>query len=317
MLDNYKDKQDLIYNLMIRAINNDKISHAYLIESNKNITVDDFVLAIVKTIVCPNHYTNFTLCNDCHLCDRIDDGNFTELKIIEPDGLWIKKEQLLDLQDEFTKKGVENEKRIYIIKNCDRMNGQAANSLLKFLEEPVDNIYAFLITDNINRVLKTIVSRCQILTMKSEKENFDKTIQSLANLIGNSKMMHDQIINDDKYQKMIDGATQFISYLEKYKYDTIIYNKKMWHDIFKDKESNIIGIDLLINFYYDVLRMKIGIDRIFYKEYLDIFDFVNKNNEMDKILKKINILLEVKENIKFNLNPTLMVDKLVIDLGGV
>ena len=109
MLDNYKDKQDLIYNLMIRAINNDKISHAYLIESNKNITVDDFVLAIVKTIVCPNHYTNFTLCNDCHLCDRIDDGNFTELKIIEPDGLWIKKEQLLDLQDEFTKKGVENE----------------------------------------------------------------------------------------------------------------------------------------------------------------------------------------------------------------
>ena len=317
MLDNYKDKQDLIYNLMIRAINNDKISHAYLIESNKNITVDDFVLAIIKTIVCPNHYTNSTLCNDCHLCDRIDDGNFTELKIIEPDGLWIKKEQLLDLQDEFTKKGVENEKRIYIIKNCDRMNGQAANSLLKFLEEPVDNIYAFLITDNVNRVLKTIVSRCQILTMKSEKEKFDKTIQSLANLIGNSKMMYDQIINDEKYQKMIDGVTQFISYLEKYKYDTIIYNKKMWHDIFKDKESNIIGIDLLINFYYDVLRMKIGIDRIFYKEYLDIFDFVNKNNEMDKILKKINILLEVKENIKFNLNPTLMVDKLVIDLGGV
>ena len=36
MLDNYKDKQDLIYNLMIRAINNNKISHAYLIESNKN-----------------------------------------------------------------------------------------------------------------------------------------------------------------------------------------------------------------------------------------------------------------------------------------
>ena len=317
MLDNYKDKQDLIYNLIIRAINNNKISHAYLIESNKNIMVDDFVLAIIKTIVCPNHYTNSTLCNDCHLCDRIDDGNFTELKIIEPDGLWIKKEQLLDLQDEFTKKGVENEKRIYIIKNCDRMNGQAANSLLKFLEEPVDNIYAFLITDNINRVLKTIVSRCQILTMKSEKENFDKTIQSLANLIGNSKTMYDQIINDEKYQKMIDGVTQFISYLEKYKYDTIIYNKKMWHDIFKDKESNIIGIDLLINFYYDVLRMKIGIDRIFYKEYLDIFDFVNKNNEMDKILKKINILLEVKENIKFNLNPTLMVDKLVIDLGGV
>ena len=63
MLDNYKDKQDLIYNLMIRAINNDKISHAYLIESNKNITVDDFVLAIIKTIVCPNHYTNSTLCN--------------------------------------------------------------------------------------------------------------------------------------------------------------------------------------------------------------------------------------------------------------
>ncbi len=317
MLDNYKDKQDLIYNLIVKAIKNNKISHAYLIESNKNNTVDDFVLAIVKAVICPFHYTNDSMCNDCNICKRIDDGNYTELKVISPDGLWIKKEQLLDLQDEFIKKGVENDKRIYIIKDCDRMNGQAANSLLKFLEEPVENIYAFLITDNINRVLKTIVSRCQILTMKNESGNFDSTIESLANLIGNSKMEYDDIVNDGKYQKMIDGAIKFIDYFEKYKFNTIIYNKKIWHDIFKDKESNVIGLDLLINFYYDVLRMKIGIDRIFYKEYMDIFTFVGGNNSLDMILKKINILLDVRENIKYNLNPTLMMDKLVIDLGGV
>lgn len=72
-----------------------------------------------------------------------------------------KKEQFISLQEEFMTKGIENQKRIYIIKQAIRMNSAAANSILKFLEEPQNNIMAILITDNIHQLLPTIISRCK------------------------------------------------------------------------------------------------------------------------------------------------------------
>ena len=75
---------------------------------------------------------------------------YTELKIVKPNGQFIKKEQLLELQNSVLNKPVEANKIIYIIKNAERLNSSSANSILKFLEEPEDNIIAILLTDNLN-----------------------------------------------------------------------------------------------------------------------------------------------------------------------
>ena len=65
---------------------------------------------------------------------------------------------------------------IYIIKNCEKLNSSSANCILKFLEEPEDDIIAILLTDNINMVLPTIKSRCQILNFKNNNSNKMKNI---------------------------------------------------------------------------------------------------------------------------------------------
>ena len=72
-------------------------------------------------------------------------SSYPEIKIIEPDGMWIKKEQLMELQEEFNKTAIEGSKRIYTILECEKLNKQAANSILKFLEEPNDDIIALLV----------------------------------------------------------------------------------------------------------------------------------------------------------------------------
>ena len=98
MLDAYKDGQAVAYNIMMNAINNNKLSHAYLFDSNGNSDVMNIVLSFVKIIICMDKKSDEEILN---ICDRIDNGNYIDVKIIEPDGLWIKKEQLLDLQSEF------------------------------------------------------------------------------------------------------------------------------------------------------------------------------------------------------------------------
>ena len=108
-----------------------------------------------------------------NICMRIDDGNYVDVKVIEPDGMWIKKDQLLDLQKDFNNKSLLENKRIYVIQEADKLNVAAANTLLKFLEEPADDIIAILLTKNRYKLLDTILSRCQVLTIGSEDDSYD------------------------------------------------------------------------------------------------------------------------------------------------
>ena len=69
------------------------------------------------------------------------------------------------------KSSVENNGKVYILKNIDNATTQAMNSLLKFLEEPVEEVYAILTTKNINKVLPTIQSRCQVIKLLPESKH--------------------------------------------------------------------------------------------------------------------------------------------------
>ena len=153
MLSDYRDKQLLAYNLFVKDIENNCVTHAYLIDENNYSDSFKMVLSFVKSILCNNKNDSGINCNECSLCKRIDDGNYPEVKIIRADGMYIKKQQIIELQQEFSRSAVEGKKRIYIIRDCEKMRPEAANSMLKFLEEPEDGIVAILMTNNINNVL--------------------------------------------------------------------------------------------------------------------------------------------------------------------
>lgn len=309
MLDAYKDGQAVAYNIMMNAINNNKLSHAYLFDSNGNSDVMNIVLSFVKIIICMDKKSDEEILN---ICDRIDNGNYIDVKIIEPDGIWIKKEQLLDLQSEFSKSAIEGSKKIYIIKSADKMNIQTANSILKFLEEPVDDIIAILIVDNINLVIPTIISRCQIIKLNKKKYE-ESSLLNFSNLCNNTKY---RCLSDDEKRQFIDDVINFIMMIENSGLDTLIYTKNIWHNKFKDRNDNIMAIELIINFYYDVMKFISNLKINFFKDKIEYIENVSKKNSLISVAKKIEILDEIKNNFKRNLNINLLVDKLIIDMCG-
>ena len=183
MLNDYKDKQLLAYNLFVKDIENNCVTHAYLIDENNYNGSFDMIMSFVKAILCEKNYYSNDKCDECSLCKRIDDGNYPELKVISADGMYIKKQQIIELQQEFSRSCVEGKKRIYIIRECEKMRTEAANSMLKFLEEPEEDIVAILMTNNINNVIPTIISRCKVIKLNnlSNKEKVvDETLENLA-----------------------------------------------------------------------------------------------------------------------------------------
>jgi len=308
MLEKYKDEQPILYNLLSNAIKNDKLSHAYLFETNNNSNSLDIIYSFVKEIMCPRNKS----CENCSICSRIDNGNFLELKVINPDGLQIKKEQMSELQEEFSKVSLESNRKVYIINECEKMNAQASNSILKFLEEPVDNIVAILVTNNINKVLKTIISRCQLISLnKGNYSKVDSSLENISSILTNSTVDREKFLSDNKTKEMYDAVISFIDFYEVNKSNTIVYLKKMWHDKFKDRQDNVFALDIMINFYYDVLKYIINGQVFIFVDEIDLVKKISSNKQED-ILHRLELLIEVKKLIRNNLNMNLLIDYMVI-----
>ena len=290
MLDDYKDKQSVAYNIMMNEINNDHISHAYLIDENNNNDSFNIVMAFIKEILCSKLDVN----DRQVLCKRIDDGNYPEIKIIEPDGMLIKKKQILDLQQEFSKLAFEGSKRIYIILDADKMRSETANSMLKFLEEPDNDIIAILMTNNFNNLLSTIVSRCQIIRLNNDKFNLDN-ISDIDELVMN-------LI--DNFEK--NGIKSII------KEQDILFNTVS----VKDREKLINVFDKMIDMYYDIMKINTGNKNIKLSCYLDRFNKISDENSFNQLLNKINCIVKAKDALKNNVNVNLLVDSLIINIGG-
>ena len=291
MLDEFKDKQPMAYEIMKNELFNNQLSHAYLIDENNYENSFDMIMAFVKEIVCSN------LSDDVknNICRRIDDGNYPEIKVIYPDGMLIKKRQILDLQHEFAMSAFEGNRRIYIIRDADKMKTETANSMLKFLEEPENGIIAILMTNNFNSVLSTIISRCQIIRLNND-----------INAIVKCDDLDEIVIN-------------FIKKLEEDGINTIIYEQDILFNklSIKDRDNFIKFFDKMIDMYYDIMKISSGNMNINFNLYLNILtDISNKNSELN-ILKKISYISSVKDAIKYNVNINLLIDSLIINVGGI
>lgn len=315
MLDEYKDIQPIVYNILCNEISNNKLNHAYLFDVSNYQHSFPFIVAFIKTILCPNNYTNNSKCQKCSLCSTIDDNNFPDIKIIYPDGLWIKKDQLLELQKEFSTKSIYDNKKIYIINYAENLNQSSANSILKFLEEPSSNIIAILLTKSINNVLPTIISRCQLIHFIPEKVDNDDFKLKLGHAIFDSNDEYQNFINSDNLQ--IDELINFMIYNEKNGIDTLNHTHKLWFNYFNDKTKNIFAYNVMLLFYKDVVNKKLNRKLDLFDSYLTQIDEISLHNTINQLYSKINLIIDTLDKNKININLSLNLDNLIIRMEEV
>lgn len=309
MLEIYKEEQENAYKILNNNIEKNKISHAYLLISNNYCQTFEFAKSFIKSIINKQDKS----CEEKeNLFYKIDNNIFLDLKIIENDGLWIKKEQIEELQKDFVKKPIENEKKFYIIKEVEKFNKSAANSILKFLEDPEPNIIAIFITNNINQVMETIASRCIKIQLKCSSINSEEEMmfKISKNILTENKNFFFSL-------EEIEFIINFIKFLEENKKDTLLHVNRLWHVNFKEREVILHAFDIIILFYYDVLiyilKEKINI----FDSYENFIKNIVEKNDYKNIIEKINIFIEHREKIKFNININLLMDKLIIKISEV
>ncbi|GFO68164.1 DNA polymerase III subunit delta' [Geomonas limicola] len=154
--------QDRAIGVLRRSIAMQRVAHAYLFSGIEGCGKRKTALAFVQAVFCGRDEA----CGSCSSCRKIASGQHPDLHILEPDGAFIKIDQVRELQKELSYRPFEAPKKACIIDGADKLNASSGNALLKTLEEPPGNALMILIAPERSAVLQTIQSRCQSLAFQ-------------------------------------------------------------------------------------------------------------------------------------------------------
>lgn len=156
--------QPIATKIVQNAYRQKRVAHAFAISGAEETQLHLFAQWFMAVFSCDNNDDGFP-CGECVHCKQILKDEYIGTYIIEPDGASIKKEQIVDMQKHFATYGLTQGARFYVINQAHTMTISAANSLLKFLEEPSSNVYALLVTKSPDMMPITIQSRVQQLQL--------------------------------------------------------------------------------------------------------------------------------------------------------
>lgn len=303
MLEKYLEKQNIPTSLLLNEKRNNKIVQAYLFVSEDKSFLMQYSLDFAKEIITDEYNEKIS--------NQIDENCYPELKIIESINNTIKKDQLIELQESFSVKPVLGNKLVYIIDGAEDLNPSAANTILKFLEEPSDDIVAILLTDNLQKVISTVKSRCQIIVFNNDKKS--------DNIVFNNykKYYQESEYNDETFNYLVSGILELIKKIDTKKLKTYIYFKTDISNIYNDKRDYLFLFDFILYFYYDMLNFKLHRNLMYMNNYTDYIEALDLENSFESIEKKLQIIENTKNNLETNMNLKLLMDDFIIKMSEV
>ncbi len=314
------NKQPRVMSSIKKAFLYDKLAHAYIFDGSAGSGKKEVAFWMAKRFFCRS-VVDGEPCDACTECLRINSLNHPDIHFVQKEGQSIKIEQVRALQNEFQYKGVESEKKCYIIEDIDMMTPQAANSLLKFLEEPYGNTLAILLTENRNRILNTIISRCQTYSFSSLQE-FEKQQQYIDQFSLDEEIavvMAGIHINNEKVEELLENGWfgQGVQLLNKFMvsflndpYATLIDIQTNWIKHFSDREKQQISMDMFLFMFRDLSRfylnknIKLQSNRTLYEKWENQVSF-------EDILNLLEFLLESKQKLRSNTHYVMTLESII------
>ncbi len=307
-----QNNHKIAYQILENALRNQTLGHAYLFVGEKGTPIKETAILLMQSVVC--RFANPFACEVCADCKRIVHENYADLIHIDGSTQTIKKEDILNIQQQFSQTSQEMRgKKIYFLEAVERSSDSALNALLKFLEEPQTDTIAILSASSSERVLPTIQSRCQIIQFHkvNHKPLFDTLCQTMdtqqASILAklcSQKEQVDALLAEEEYLRAKEVFHHFC--------ENIQVNKQI-AGLFLQIEGVKKGkLDEKKVFLYVLEMLEIAI-RDTYRYSLQQFgDIWGKNNEFmvqlnrEKILRNI---VECKDKIIRSVNIELLTDE--------
>jgi DNA polymerase III subunit delta' len=309
--------------LLHHSLQNGRLAHAYLFAGPKGAGKKRMALHVAKSLFCPEREAD--ACGACLTCRRIEAGNHPDVLLIEPDGASIKIDQIRALQKEMAMRAVESAHKVYIVEHVDRMTTQAANSLLKFLEEPPAGVVALLLTEHSHAMLPTILSRCQIVPFtplsadviaeQLQAEGVPAGIARAASHITTNLEEARVLSQSDWFAQLRNLVIQLVQECKQRNAAALYTIHDLLQKSDKIKEELPLFLDLLILWLRDILYVQV--DRhahLINSDQQDVLQGQALVWTKAELLHGIDLVMETKNRIERNANAQLALERLVLQI---
>jgi len=305
--------------LLRRALATGKLSHAYLFYGIDSSGMRETAIALIEAIFC----NGTDGCGECPSCRKVAGLRHPDLHHVQPDGAFIKIDQIRELQKELSYRPFEAPKKACIIEDADKMNTSAANAFLKTLEEPSGDAILILITTRVDAVLPTVLSRCQQLRFPSlptetiasqlrEKGADQDSARIAAALAEGSFERAQEIIEGDWLQ----SRKLLLEKIATLSPERIFPLLAAAEESAKDKESAFHLVDLLNVFWRDVLLTHTGSSEIINTDLSPLIQSISDRNSLEGVIDKLERIAGTRQALTRNANPRLAVEVLFMGLAN-
>ncbi|MGL6066124.1 MAG: DNA polymerase III subunit gamma/tau [Cetobacterium sp.] len=262
--DEIAGEQEIVQTLK-NSLKSNRLAHAYLFAGPRGVGKTSIARLMAKGLNCLENGITDTPCNICENCLEISKGNFLDL--IEIDAASNRGiDEIRQLKEKINYSPTKGRKKVYIIDEVHMLTKEAFNALLKTLEEPPEHVLFILATTEPDKILPTIISRCQRYDFKSL--NYKDMREKLLYIVNNEGYSVDELSLVAIYEFSGGSMRDSISILERLMINT--ENK----NIAIDKTENILGITpvKIIDEFIEI------IEKSNYSEGIELLEEIWKNS---------------------------------------
>ena len=207
------------FDRFVRILEQDQLNHAYLFSGFFGSS--EMAQFLAKSLFCTEK-VGVLPCEKCRNCKLIEQEEFPDVTLIKPVNQVIKTERIRELVGQFSQAGIESQQQVFIIEQAEKMHPNAANSLLKVIEEPQSEVYIFFLTSDEEKMLPTIRSRTQIFHFKKQEEKLILLLEQMglvkkkATLLAQfsqSRIEAEKLANQASFWTLVDESERLLNWL--------------------------------------------------------------------------------------------------------
>lgn len=237
-----KDLQPVQFDRFVRILDQNQLNHAYLFSGLFGGL--DMAKFLAKSLFCTDK-VGVLPCEKCRNCKLIEEEEFPDVTLIKPVNQVIKTERIRELVGQFSQAGIESQQQVFIIEQAEKMHPNAANSLLKVIEEPQSEVYIFFLTRDEEKILPTIRSRTQIFHFKKQEEKLILLLEQMglvkkkATLLAQfsqSRAEAEKLANQASFWTLVDESERLLTWLVAKKKESYLQVAKL-ASLADDKEK--------------------------------------------------------------------------------
>jgi len=318
--------QDKVISLLDYSIKTNAIAHAYLIVGPRHVGKGTLAFNLAQALNCDGPELP---CGQCRSCQRILEGKHAD---ITPIGLDSKTEIGIDdiraLQRIANLPPYEGKCKVFIIDDAEYLSTEAANSLLKILEEPPQSVVWLLLVAEEEHLLPTVISRCQRLELKPvPSEHVREALVNSYNVEDNRAKLLAQLCrgrfgwalsalaNDDILEQRSQRIDSLVSLLTASLDQRFTYAQELTGQFSQNRRAGAEIIEIWLDWWRDLMLIKGDCqEAIINVDYKTVLEEQARGLNLSEIKEFLNSLCSLQDAISKNVNPRLASEWLMLNL---